>query len=332
MGITLFLGIIVIPCITGLIAVLYTRTVRLVFAGTPDTAVPSLDALVSSRHDVVAVVTRPDAPAGRGRRPRPSAVAQRADELGVDVLTPNKPSDPEFLEQLEQLAPDCVPVVAYGGLIARKALDIPQWGWVNLHFSVLPAWRGAAPVQRAIMAGDEVTGASVFSLVERLDAGPVLGTITERIRGDDTAGSLLQRLAQFGSTLLVDALDHIEDGDAGAIPQAADGVSYASKLTSEDAKICWHRPAFAVDRHIRGCTPSPGAWTELAGARLKLGPVSTLDTAHLAPGQAHLTKEAVHVGTASNDVELSSVQPAGKRPIPAPDWARGLAAETVILG
>jgi methionyl-tRNA formyltransferase len=298
--------------------------VRIVFAGTPETALPSLEALIASRHDVAAVLTRPDAAAGRGRQLRPSPVATLAHDHGIDVLSPVNPSEPAFLDQLREIAPQCCPIVAYGALLRREALDIPEFGWVNLHFSVLPAWRGAAPVQRAIMAGDEVTGASVFSLVEELDAGPVLGTITERIRDDDTAGTLLGRLAREGARLLVDVLDHIEDGDAGAIAQPADGVSYAHKITTADARIQWDAPAFAIDRLIRGCTPAPGAWTELDGVHLKLGPVSVTDDADLRAGEIAFGKRAVHVGTATANVRLGEVQPPGKRPMPAADWGRGL--------
>lgn len=293
------------------------------FAGTPETAVPSLDALVASRHEVAAVVTRPDAPAGRGRKLVPSPVAERAREHGIEVLTPDRPSDPAFMARLREINPACCPIVAYGALLRREALDIPEYGWVNLHFSALPAWRGAAPVQRSIMAGDEVAGACVFSLVEALDAGPVLGTITERIRDDDTAGTLLDRLAHEGAHLLRDVLDHIEDGDIGAVAQQEEGVSYAEKLTVEDARVRWDLPSFAVDRQVRGCTPAPGAWTMAGDVRLKLGPVKTTDDDTLAPGQLAVGKREVRVGTATTDVVLADVQPHGKKLMNAADWARG---------
>src|SRR5579875_1339947 len=197
---------------------------RLVFTGTPEAALPSLDALLRSRHEVVAVVTRPDAPAGRGRRIGPSPVARRAREAGIDVLTPRRASDPAFLDRLRQIAPDCCPVVAYGALLPQAALDIPPHGWVNLHFSVLPAWRGAAPVQHAILHGDDVTGASTFQIVKQLDAGPVYGVLTEPIRSRDTAGELMARLAVSGARLLVDTLDGIEAGELVAMEQPAEGV------------------------------------------------------------------------------------------------------------
>ncbi|MFT4187650.1 MAG: methionyl-tRNA formyltransferase [Aeromicrobium sp.] len=298
---------------------------RVVFAGTPETAVPSLRALIDSRHEVVAVVTRPDARAGRGRTLTASPVAQVAEEHGIEVLKPTTPSDPDFLDRLRELAPDCCPIVAYGALIRREALDVPRFGWVNLHFSCLPAWRGAAPVQRSIMAGDEVTGASVFSLTEGLDEGPVLGVVTERIQADDDAGTLLDRLAREGSRLLVDALDHIEDGDIGVQYQDEELVSHAPKLTTEEARIVWNRPAFAVDRHIRGCTPAPGAWTELGDLRVKIEPVTIADDATLAPGEVSFGKKEVRVGTATNDVVLGTVRPHGRKPMAAADWGRGLA-------
>ena len=293
------------------------------FAGTPETAVPTLDALLASRHEVAAVLTRPDAPHGRGRRLQPSPIAQHASAHGIEVLTPATPSDPEFLERLRTIGPACCPIVAYGALLRREVLDVPEYGWINLHFSVLPAWRGAAPVQRAIMAGDEVTGATVFSLVEALDEGPVLGTITERIRDDDTSGTLLDRLAREGAALVVDALDHIEDGDIAAHPQSEEGVSYAAKLSTDDAHVDWLRPAFAVDRQIRGCTPEPGAWAMLGDERLKLGPVGVADDSTLEPGHLDIGKREVRVGTATTDVVLGEVQPFGRKRMPAADWARG---------
>lgn len=297
---------------------------KVVFAGTPDTALPSLRALIASRHEIVAVVTRPDARVGRGRRTEPSAVAVAAEEAGLTVLKPSSTTDPQFLDALRALKPDCGAIVAYGALLRRELLDLPVFGWVNLHFSVLPAWRGAAPVQRSIMAGDEVTGATVFSLVEELDAGPVLGTLTERIRPDDTAGTLLQRLAVAGAGLLVDALDHIEDGDIGAIEQPEDGISYAAKLTTDDARVDWTRPAFAIDRQIRGCTPAPGAWTMHEDKRLKLGPVEVLEESTLEPGEVAIGKREVRVGTGTTDVRLGEVQPHGRKAMPAADWGRGL--------
>ncbi|MFF8491181.1 methionyl-tRNA formyltransferase [Streptomyces albidoflavus] len=299
---------------------------RLVFAGTPEVAVPALDALIASeRHEVVAVVTRPDAPAGRGRRLVASPVAERAEEAGIEVLKPNRPRDEEFLARLREIGPDCCPVVAYGALLPKVALDIPARGWVNLHFSLLPAWRGAAPVQHAILAGDQITGASTFLIEEGLDSGPVFGTVTEEVRPTDTSGDLLTRLAFAGSGLLAATMDGIEDGTLQAVPQPADGVSLAPKLTVEDAQVDWSAPALRVDRVVRGCTPAPGAWTVFRGERLKLVAARLLPGEEgLAPGDLAVGKNHVHVGTGSHAVELLWVQPQGKKPMRAADWARGV--------
>ena len=310
---------------------------RLVFAGTPQTALPALDALLASRHEVAAVVTRPDAPVGRGRKVEASPVARRAAEAGLEVLTPARARDPEFLDRLREIAPDCCPVTAYGALLPQSALDIPPNGWVNLHFSILPAWRGAAPVQHAILHGDDVTGASTFGIVKELDAGPVYGVLTEPVRPDDTTGTLLDRLSHSGAELLVATLDGIEDGTVQAVPQPAEGVSFAPKINSADARVDWKLPAHVVDRQIRACTPDPGAWTEFDGARLKLGPVSPdvpgapgpsggapAAPPDLAPGELHVGRQAVLVGTGSRPVRLGEVQAPGKRRLTASDWARGL--------
>jgi methionyl-tRNA formyltransferase len=303
--------------------------VRVVFAGTPDVAVPSLRALLASRHEVVAVVTRPDARVGRGRRLAPAPVAAVADEAGLEVLKPTRPAEPDFVARLREIDPDCCPVVAYGALLPPEVLDIPRHGWVNLHFSVLPAWRGAAPVQRALMAGDEVTGATTFRIVSELDAGPTYGTSTEAIKPDDTSGSLLTRLGEHGAELLVATLDGIEEGVLEARPQPVEGVTLAPKVTVQDARIDWARPAFAVDRHIRACTPAPGAWTVLGDARLKLGPVRLVADdeeigTELPAGAVEVRKHAVYVGTRTGPVELGTVQAPGKPAMAAADWARGL--------
>lgn len=300
---------------------------RLVFAGTPAIALPPLESLLESRHEVVAVLTRPEARSGRGRKLTPSPVAERAAKAGIEVLTPATPKDPEFLDRLAELAPDCCPVVAYGALVPRAALDIPRYGWVNLHFSVLPAWRGAAPVQHAILHGDEITGATTFRLEEGLDTGPVYGVLTEPIRPGDTSGDLLDRLARAGARLLTDTLDGIEDGRLEARPQPAEGVSYAPKITVADARVDWEKPAVHVDRLIRACTPAPGAWTTFRGRRLKLGPVTVTavraSLRELAPGQIWASSEAVFVGTGSYVVQLSHVRPEGKREMSATEWSRG---------
>ncbi len=298
---------------------------RLLFAGTPEVALPALDALLASSHEVVAVLTRPDAPAGRGRRLTPSPVRSRAVEAGLEVLTPRTMRDPEVHHRIAELTVDCAPVVAYGNLLPPAVLDLPRHGWVNLHFSVLPAWRGAAPVQHALLHGDEVTGATTFRIEEGLDTGPVLGTLTEAVRPRDTAGDLLGRLAVSGAGLLVATLDGLEAGQLVPVPQSGEGVSLAPRLTSEDGRVRWDHPAVAVDRRVRACTPSPGGWTtDPDGRRLKLGPVlPEPEVTTLAPGELLVERSRVLVGTATSAVELGDVAPAGKRMMPAADWARG---------
>ncbi|MGN6252510.1 MAG: methionyl-tRNA formyltransferase [Marmoricola sp.] len=303
---------------------------RVVFAGTPEVALPALAAVAASDHEVVGVVTRPDAPAGRGRRLTPSPVAAWAAEHlpGVPVLTPGHPRDPDFQAELRALEPACCPVVAYGALLPQSALDIPEHGWVNLHFSVLPAWRGAAPVQWSLWAGDEVTGATTFRIVKELDAGPTFGVMTQRVRADDTAGTLLATLAEGGAGLLVQTLDGIADGTLEARPQPAEGGSYAPKIEVDDARVDWTKPAVAIDRQVRACTPFPGAWTTLAGERMKLEPVVPDDAVTgLAPGELVVGKSAVHVGTGTTAVRLGQVKAFGKRLMPAADWARGTRPE-----
>jgi methionyl-tRNA formyltransferase len=301
---------------------------RLVFAGTPEVALPSLRALLDSgRHEVVAVVTRPDAPAGRGRHLVRSPVGALADEHGIEVLTPAKASDPAFLDRLAELAPDCCPVVAYGALLPQAALDIPAHGWVNLHFSILPAWRGAAPVQAAVRHGDEITGATTFRIVKAMDAGPVYGVLTEPVRDTDTAGDLLARLADAGAGLLASTVDGIEDGSLSAVEQPPDGVSYAAKVTAEDARLDFTAPALAVDRLARAVTPEPGAWAEFRGERIKLGPVRRTDAERLAPGELKVERKRVLAGTATDPVALGEVQAPGKKRMAATDWARGARVE-----
>jgi methionyl-tRNA formyltransferase len=286
--------------------------------------VVALDALLGSRHDVVAVLTRPDAPSGRGRRTSRSPVAERADAAGIPVLQPRSPREPEFLDTLRELAVDCAPVVAYGALVPPAALDLPRHGWVNLHFSLLPAWRGAAPVQHAVMAGDDVTGAATFRLEAGLDTGPVYGFVTEPIGPRDTAGDLLDRLAVSGAGLLVATLDAIEDGTVVAEPQPTEGISLAPRIETADAQVDWSLPGHVVDRRVRGVTPAPGAWTTFRGERLRLAPVRPEpETDLLSPGELGVDKQGVLVGTGRGAVRHTEVQPAGKRMLPAADWARG---------
>ena len=268
---------------------------------------------------MVAVVTRPDAPAGRGRTLRPSPVRLLAEQHGLEVLTPVHPREEAFGARLRELAPDCCPVVAYGALVPQAVLDIPLRGWINLHFSLLPAWRGAAPVQRALLAGDEVTGASAFLLEAGMDTGPVYGTLVEEVRPTDTSGDLLERLSVAGAGLLVATLDALESGELVAVPQPTDGVSLAPKITVDDARVDWSSPALRVDRLIRACTPAPGPWTTFRDRRVKLGPVTVTDE-QLPAGELRGTL----VGTATRAVQLGEVRPEGKTVMAAGDWLRGL--------
>ena len=299
---------------------------RIIFAGTPEPALPSLRRLIDSEHhDVVAVLTRPDAVSGRRGRPAPSPVAQLASDAGIPVLRPQQPNGAEFVAELHDLAPDCCAVVAYGALLRDGLLGVPPLGWINLHFSLLPAWRGAAPVQAAIAAGDEVTGATTFRIEPSLDSGPVYGVVTETVRPTDTAGDLLDRLSVSGATLLEKTLDGIADGSLAAVPQPADGVTVAPKITVDEARVRWDLPALVIDRRIRAVTPNPGAWTMIGDLRIKVGPVTLEEQEQepLSPGMIRIDRQGVHVGTSSAPVLLGEIQPPGKKPMKAADWARG---------
>ena len=305
---------------------------RIVFAGTPEPALPSLRRLIESpHHDVVAVLTRPDAAKGRHGRPSPSPVAQLALEHDIPVLRPSRPNSDEFIAELTELAPDACGVVAYGALLSERLLGVPANGWINLHFSLLPAWRGAAPVQAAIAAGDAVTGATTFQIELALDSGPVYGVVTETIRPTDTAGDLLERLSISGAALLETTLDGIADGSLTAVPQPAEGVTVAPKVTVEDARVRWDLPAHVVDRRIRAVTPNPGAWTMIGGLRVKVGPVTIEESSNsLAPGAIRIEKKGVHVGTGSHPVLLGQIQPPGKKAMNAADWARGARLDETV--
>ncbi|BBZ16908.1 methionyl-tRNA formyltransferase [Mycolicibacterium gadium] len=298
---------------------------RLVFAGTPEPAVPSLARLVESpRHEVVAVLTRPDAAAGRRGKPSPSPVARFAMDHDIPVLQPTKPNSEEFVEELAVLAPECCAVVAYGALLREGLLAVPKHGWINLHFSLLPAWRGAAPVQAAIAAGDTLTGATTFQIEPALDSGPVYGVVTETVRPTDTAGELLERLSISGAALLATTLDGIADGSLTAVPQPSDGITIAPKITVEEARVRWDLPAHVVERRIRAVTPNPGAWTMIGDLRVKVGPVSVEQSADtLPPGAIRVERKGVHIGTGSQPVALGVVQAPGKKPMNAADWVRG---------
>jgi len=290
--------------------------------------VPSLARLVESpRHDVVAVLTRPDAASGRRGKPSPSPVARFALEHDIPVLRPPKPNSDEFIAELAELAPECCAVVAYGALLSERLLAVPAHGWINLHFSLLPAWRGAAPVQAAIAAGDSVSGATTFQIEPALDSGPVYGIVTETVRPTDTTGELLERLSISGAALLSTTLDGIADGSLTPVPQPPDGVTIAPKVTVEEARVRWDLPAHVVERRIRAVTPNPGAWTMIGDLRVKLGPVAVDDQEgsddSLPPGAIRVGRKAVHIGTGSQPVVLDVVQPPGKKPMNAIDWARG---------
>ncbi|TQS91424.1 methionyl-tRNA formyltransferase [Arthrobacter sp. TS-15] len=303
---------------------------RVLFAGTPAVAVPSLDALVKAGFQIVAVLTRPDAPVGRKRVLTPSPVAARAMELGIEVIRAAK-VDAETTQKIAEFAPDVAAIVAYGGIVPKAALGVPTHGWVNLHFSLLPAWRGAAPVQRSIIAGDDVTGAATFQLEEGLDTGPVFGTLTETVRPEDTAGDLLERLSISGAVLLSQTLSAIDAGQAAPQPQTGE-ISLAPKLTLDDGRLDWQQPALALNRRVRGVTPEPGAWTTLDGQRVKLEPVTLRpDIKDLPPGSIKVDGKSVLVGTGSHAVELGRIQPAGKKMMSPADWARGLATPERVV-
>lgn len=303
---------------------------RCVFAGTPDVAGVALRSILNSPHEVVAVITRPDSRTGRGQNLVPSAVAELAHAEGIPILTPTDLHDLDFEMQLRALEPDCCPVVAYGALVPPTLLSVPLHGWVNLHFSLLPSWRGAAPVQWAVLTGDVLTGATTFSLEAGLDTGPIFGTVTEQIGDLDTSGSVLERLAEAGGQLLVATLDAISSNSIEALPQRNFDISYAPKLTGEDARIRWTDPWVGVDRRIRATTPNPGPWTLADGERIKLGPLNAdqvVSDISLSPGQLALVDGAVLVGTATKPARLNCVQPAGKKLMPAGDWIRGLRSQ-----
>ncbi|RNE66542.1 methionyl-tRNA formyltransferase [Cryobacterium tepidiphilum] len=300
---------------------------KLVFAGTPQAAVPSLAALAGSDHDVTLVLTREDAPLGRKRVLTPSPVAATADALGLPVLKTNRLGD-EATDAVT--GADLGVIVAYGGLVREPLLSAPRLGWINLHFSLLPRWRGAAPVQRALIAGDDVTGAAVFQLVPELDAGPVFGRVTHPVGAADTSGDLLDVLSLRGADLLLQVVAELAAGTVRAVPQTGE-VTLAPKLTLDDARIDWSAAADAIGNRIRGVTPEPGAFTTIGDARLKIAEAApAADAASQPPGHIRLVDGRVLVGTGTHPLELRRVQPAGKKPMPATDWWRGVAAAELV--
>lgn len=306
---------------------------RLVFAGTPEPAVVALEKLINSDHEVLAVLTRPDAKKGRGRTLHPSPVKALAEKHGIEVLTPTTlKGNEEVKQRLEELAPEAIPVVAYGNLIPEDFLAIPTHGWVNLHFSLLPRWRGAAPVQAGILHGDQYSGATTFRIDAGLDTGDIICQEPELIRPTDTADDLLTRLAYDGGDLLVRTMDDLASGQATLSPQEGE-ASYAPKITKEDARIDWTLPAEEIDRAIRAHTPGPGAWTTLGEDRVKIGPVliGDSDATGVAPGTVTVSKNTVTVGTGTTAVVLQMIQPPGKKMMAAADWARGLKDTEVVF-
>lgn len=309
---------------------------RVLFAGTPQVAVPSLQALAAAGFDVVAALTRVDAPVGRRRVLTPSPVAAAAGELGVPVIKANRFTT-ELVARLAELELDAAAIVAYGGIVPPSALDLPRHGWVNLHFSVLPSWRGAAPVQHAVLAGDDVAGATTFRLEEGLDTGPVFGVMTETLEASATSGDVLERLSHSGSALLVQTLSGLDTGQVTSTPQVGE-VTVAPKLTIEDGRIDWTAPAVVVRRHVNAMTPEPGPWTTLEGQRVKLGPVTlpaegSADPAGASPrpGEVRVSEGRVLAGTGSSAVVLGLLQPAGKKMMNALDWARGAASRGELV-
>lgn len=305
---------------------------RILFAGTPEPAAVTLEYLLEeSDHEVVGVLTQPDAKRGRGRTLHPSAVAEVAAAHGVPVhkfasLKPAHEDAEVVRETLRGYAADgveAVAVVAYGQILPQDVLGIFPQGWINLHFSLLPRWRGAAPVQAAIAAGDTATGASTFRIVPGLDAGPVTGEVTEPIGVEDTADDLLTRLTYSGRELLSRTLSGLASGEVVAVEQDETGSTYASKITSAQARVDWRRPAAVVQRTARAHTPAPGPWTVLDGERYKLGLMLPSEDAQLAPGELRATKDAVVVGTGDGVLEITRIQPPGKKMMVAADWARG---------
>ena len=300
---------------------------RIAFAGTPTAAVPTLQALINSPHTVEFVITRPDAPKGRGRELAASEVADVATQYGLEVIKTSKLS--EVADRVADL--DAIVVVAYGGLVPKELLDVPKFGWINVHFSLLPHWRGAAPVQHAIMAGDDVTGITTFRIEEALDSGPVLAYITTSIGKDETAGELLDRLSIEGGNLALATLQGLENGTMLPLEQPLDGVSYAPKITTDGARINWQEPALVIARKIRAMTPAPGAWTMSGPDRYKLTPVKLVpEVTHLSAGQVIFVDEQVYVGTGSHAVALDQIQLPGKTFTTATNWARNLKTDLVF--
>jgi len=309
-----------------------SSSLRLAFAGSPEVALPTLEALVASRHEVVVAISRADSPRGRRRTLTPTPVSERAEALGIPVVKTDR-LDAAATERVLDFAPDLGVIVAYGGMVREPLLSTPRLGWINLHFSLLPRWRGAAPVQHAIMAGDASTGVSVFQLVPELDAGPVYAQVEEPVGRFQTAGSLLAELAELGARVTTDVVDALADGTAVGVTQEG-APTFAGKLGIADGELDWSRSSEELDRVIRGVTPEPGAWTMFEGERFKILEAAVArDAAVIAPGHVILDGKRVLVGTGSGSLELVTVHPAGKKAMPATAWLRGRqVAGEVVLG
>ena len=297
---------------------------RIAFAGTPSVAIPTLNSLLNSEHEVVCVITQPPAPQGRSKTLVPSAVAEFAKSKNLSIFEPVSINTQESLDRLKSLNADIAVVVAYGQLLKPQTLEVFPHGWINAHFSLLPAWRGAAPVQAAIIHGDELTGVTTFQLESGMDTGPIFGQVTTEIKSDETAGQLLERLSNLGADLVLKTLEAISTGTSIPVTQSESEVSYAPKLLPKDGQINWAHPALAISRHIRGFTPNPGAWTVLDDNRIEVATVEICDHTELSPGALRIEKNDVYVGTGSTDVKLTDVKPAGKGWMQASAWARGL--------
>jgi len=319
---------------------------RLVFAGTPKNAAETLSAIVEAGHEVVGVVTRPPAPSGRGRKPRESAVAALSRDLGLDLFDPQSMRRPNVFAWIKEREPEVAVVVAYGGLVPPNLLTVPEFGWVNIHYSLLPRWRGAAPVAHAIAHGDTTTGVTVFELEVGLDTGPVLAAREAEILATDTTGALLGRLTGIGSDLITEVLADFDAYADNARPQPTQGVSFAPRLQVTDAKVRWGSSAVEADRWLRATTPSPGGWASFANARIGIAPFVKviadegdidaamgfeIEPALAHPGQILLTKDGVWVRCRQGVVQLGEVKPAGKRLMLAGDWVRGLRGVTLAF-
>lgn len=305
---------------------------RVLFAGTPAPALPTVQMLLDSEHELVGVLTKADAPTGRGRKLTPCPVKAFAQEHNLPYFT-EKPVGQEFLDFIQATKPDVIVVVAYGHLIKDEYLDVVPHGWINLHFSLLPALRGAAPVQWAIIWGETLTGATTFKISKGIDTGEIYGTLTEVIKANDTSGQLLDRLSESGAHLMEKTLQALESGQLIGQKQSPDGVSYAPKITPRDTQIRWDLPATIIDRLIRGTHPAPGAWSTLEGVRIGVEPISLKvpqDLEKLAPGEVLVTKKTVYVGCADQNIALQNIIPKGKKSMPAADWARGARLEAGI--